>query len=114
MEEEKKPQEESSQPNQSSGNAYAILSYLWILCLIPLLMKKDDEFVLFHAKQGLMLFIVEVAIGIIGIIPFLGWLIVMLGTLACGILSIMGIIQVLMGNMWKMPVIGDWAEKITV
>jgi len=102
---------EKAPPNE---NVYAVLAYLWILCLVPLLLKKDDEFILFHAKQGLMLFILEVAIGIIAVIPFLGWLIGIVGTLLCGVLSIMGIIQVLMGNEWKIPVIGDWAEKITV
>ncbi len=98
----------------SEGNVYAVLSYLWILCLIPLLLKKEDEFVRFHAKQGLMLFIVEVGIGIIGIIPILGGIVVTLGILVCGFLSLIGIVQVLMGNKWKMPVIGEWAEKITV
>ena len=60
MEEEKKV---TTGASGSSENVYAILSYLWILCLIPVLMKKEDEFVKFHAKQGLMLFIVEVAAG---------------------------------------------------
>ena len=98
----------------SGDNVYAILSYLWILCLIPILMKKEEDFVRFHARQGLMLFIVEVAIGIIGIIPLLGPVVSKVGIVACGILSIVGIVQVLMGNKWKMPVIGDWAEKIKV
>ena len=95
-------------------NAYAILAYLWILCLIPVLMKKGDEFVKFHTRQGLMLFIVEIAIGIIAIIPLLGPLVYMIGYVLCGILSVIGIVQVLKGNKWKMPVIGDWAEKINI
>lgn len=99
---------------KKEGNLYAILSYLWVLCLIPILLKKDDEFVIFHAKQGLMLFIVEAAFFIIGIIPLLGWLVAQLGIFICGILSLIGIVQVLMGNKWKMPVIGDWAKKITI
>jgi fumarate reductase subunit D len=111
MEEQKK----TPQGKAVSGeNAYAILAYLWILCLIPILMKKEDEFVKFHARQGLMLFIVEVGIAIIGIIPLLGPLVYMLGMLVCALLSLVGIVQVLMGNKWKMPVIGEWAEKINV
>ena len=106
--------EEEKKMSVSGDNVYAILSYLWILCLIPILMKKEEDFVRFHARQGLMLFIVEVAIGIIGIIPLLGHIVYLVGMLACGILSIVGIVQVLMGNKWKMPVIGDWAEKIKV
>ena len=99
---------------KKTENVYAILAYLWILCLIPVLMKKEDEFVRFHARQGLMLFIVEVGIGILGIIPFLGQIIYLLGVLVCGILSLVGIVQVLMGNKWEMPVIGEWARKIKI
>ena len=95
-------------------NVYAILSYLWILCLVPVLMKKDNEFVKFHAKQGLVLFIVEMAVAIIGIIPLLGTVIYILGMLICGMISLIGIIQVLMGNKWKIPVISEWAEKIEI
>ena len=35
------------------GKVFAILSYLSILCIIPLILKKDNEFVLAHGKQGL-------------------------------------------------------------
>ncbi|MBP7056311.1 MAG: hypothetical protein KBB52_05630 [Candidatus Omnitrophica bacterium] len=94
------------------GKAYALLSYLWILCLIPLLLKKDNKFALFHAKQGLVLFIAELVVGFVGVIPFLGWAVLFFGTLLFGILSLVGVVQVLMGNYWKMPVVGDAAEKI--
>jgi len=94
------------------GKAYAILSYLWILCLIPLILKKDNKFALFHAKQGLILFIGELVVGFIGIIPFIGWMILFIGTFIFGILSLAGIVQVLLGNFWRMPVVGEIAEKV--
>src|SRR3989339_630004 len=34
----------------------AALSYAWILCLVPLLGKRNSKFAQFHAKQGLVLF----------------------------------------------------------
>ena len=110
MDEEKKVQETS----KTDENIYAIFSYLSVLCLIPILMKKDDEFVKFHSRQGLMLFTVEIGFMIINIIPVLGQLLNLFGMLACGIISIIGIVQVLQGNKWKIPVIGDWAEKIKI
>ena len=110
MEEERK--EQQVEASGSSENVYAVLSYLWILCLVPILMKKEDEFVRFHARQGLMLFIIEIAVAIIGIVPLLGPLVYVLGIFICGVLSVIGIIQVLMGNKWSIPVIGEWAEKI--
>ena len=39
------------------GKIFAILSYLSILCIIPLVFKRDNHFVLSHGKQGLVLFI---------------------------------------------------------
>ncbi|NQT23292.1 MAG: hypothetical protein HQ579_07665 [Candidatus Omnitrophica bacterium] len=96
------------------GKIYAVIGYLWILCLVPLLLKKENKFALFHAKQGLILFICEIALAIVGIVPVLGWLISMLGWLACGILSLVGMVQALMGNYWKMPIVGDYAEKISL
>jgi len=94
------------------GKAYAILAYLWILCLIPLILKKDNRFAIFHAKQGVILFIGELVVGFVGIIPILGWLILFFGTILFGVLSLAGIVQALSGNFWKMPVVGDIAEKI--
>ncbi len=96
------------------GKMYSMISYVWLLCLIPLLAEKKDEDVRFHARQGLTLFIVEVGVSVLGIIPFLGGMIFKFGTFVCGLLSIAGIIQVLRGKKWKMPVIGDWAEQLTI
>jgi uncharacterized membrane protein len=86
------------------------------VCPIPELIDgmTEDEFIKFHAKQGLMLFIIEVAVGVIGIIPLFGGLVVTLGILICGLLSLAGIVQVLMGNKWNMPVIAEWAEKFKI
>ena len=96
------------------GRVFAVLGYLSILCLVPLLLKKDNKFALFHGKQGLVLFIFEIAGGIISLVPFLGWIIGILALIIFPILSVIGIIRSLMGQYWKMPVLGDLAEKITI
>ena len=45
-----------STPNKAKDieeNKYiAILSYVWILCLVPLLLKRDSEFVQFGSVSG--------------------------------------------------------------
>ena len=114
MQQDTEEKKADTSASDSGDMIYAVLAYIWILCLVPILLKKDDEFVKFHTRQGLMLFIVEVGFGIIAIIPILGIITYMLGMLICGLLSLIGIVQVLMGNKWKMPVIGDWAEKIKI
>lgn len=56
--------EASPYPQQQiiEGKIYALLSYLTILCIIPLVLKRDNPFVLMHGKQGLVLFIGEVGV----------------------------------------------------
>ena len=96
------------------GKIFAVIGYLGILCLIPLLFKKENKFALFHGKQGLVLFIGEVALGIISVIPFLGWFLGFFGVLIFGIVSLIGIIQALMGNYWRIPVVADLADKFNI
>jgi len=87
--------------------ALGAIAYLGILFIVPLLVKKDSEFCMFHAKQGLVLFIIDVVGAIIFWIPFVGWAIMAL----VSILALIALINALMGNKWKIPVIGDLAAK---
>ena len=96
------------------GKIFAVLAYLSVLCLVPLLLKKDNKFAFHHGKQGLVIFIGEVAIGILAWIPFLGWMLAPIGSLIFFVLSLIGIIQVLRGDYWKCPVVSDIAEKIKI
>jgi uncharacterized membrane protein len=96
----------------------AAISYLGILVLIPLLMKKESKFVKEHAKQGLVLFIAEIVLWIVDLIfafiPVLGLIIsilIWIVLVAIGILSIIGLIYALQGKFWKMPLVYDWAQS---
>ncbi len=71
------------------GKIFAILSYLSVLCIIPLVLKKDNPFVLKHGKQGLVLFLGEVAIFIIHIL--LGQWILRLGLFILFVVSLLAI-----------------------
>jgi uncharacterized membrane protein len=115
------PSSPAGGPQSSERTIFLVLSYLGILCLIPLLAKKDDPEVQWHAKNGLALFIAElvwVAIGIAFIfihVPILGcgWAIlrcvVWLGFLA---LSIIGIVKAVGGQRFRIPILTDMAEKM--
>lgn len=101
--------DESSGGGVSSENKLmAVLAYLGILVLVPLLTKKDSSFVQFHAKQGLVLFIAEI---IVWWIPFVGWF--FLGPVI-SIVALIGLIMAAMGRQWKIPVIWSIAEKINL
>ena len=97
----------------SNDKAFGALGYVGILFLIPLLAGKT-EFTRFHANQGLVLFIIGVALGIVSgilsVIPFIGWLGMIiggLGSLATLILMILGIVNAAQGEMKPLPVIGS-------
>lgn len=94
------------------GKVFAILSYLSILCIIPLVFKKDNAFVLKHSKQGLILFLGQVAVFILHII--LGQWILRLGMFILGVLSFIGLIAVLRGREVELPLVSSLADSITL
>jgi uncharacterized membrane protein len=96
------------------GKIFALISYLGILSVVTLLLKRENKFALFHAKQGLVIFICEMGALLVNVIPVLGQLVWVLAVLIFGVLSLVGIVQSLMGNYWKAPIIGDIAEKISI
>ncbi len=92
----------------------AVLAY--ILFFIPLLTDaKDDPYVKFHVKQGIVLFISWVAIGIFRMIPVLGWSFIT-SMLYAGVLVLMliGVINALQGSKKELPIIGQYALKIKI
>ena len=91
-----------------------ILSYIGILCLIPLLAKKDSKFAQYHAKQGLVLLICEVVTYIVYVIPVIGWIVGFLASIFWLVLAIIGIVNVVKGETKELPVIGKLGAKINL
>ena len=85
----------------------AAIGYLGILCLIPLLAKKDSPFAQFHAKQALVLFIVEVVGWVIFWIPVIGWILMIF----VYVVALVGLVQALSGKYWKIPLVSTIASK---
>ncbi len=104
----------ATQKTKTSGNNsdveknknMAVLSYVWILCLVPLLGKKDSEFVQFHAKQGLILFIAS----LFAFVPFFGQLLIFVII----IISVIGIIKTYNGEKWEIPFVYELSKKINL
>jgi uncharacterized membrane protein len=96
----------------------AVLAYLGILVLVPILAAKDSPFARYHSNQGLLLAITSIACGIVlmivglvaAFIPFAGLCIgctadiVVVGGIIT--LVIMGILNAVNGRMRPLPVIG--------
>ena len=93
------------------GKIYAVIGYLSVLCVVPLVIKKDNPFVLSHGKQGLVLFVAQVALFIIHIVlPVL----LNVGLFLLGVFSLWGIIEALRGHYVRLPFVADLADKISL
>ena len=103
----------SSSGEQKKNTGMAMIAY--ILFFVPLLTDaKNDPFVKYHVKQGLVLFIFAVASSIITmILPIIGWMLSPILNLIVIVLLIMGIMNASGGKEKELPVIGKFAENFT-
>ncbi len=102
-------------------NISAFLSYLFspISALIIFLMEKQNRFVRFHAMQSLLsaaaVIVIEVVLSVLNHIPFIDLLsIFLLGPLvglAVFVIWIVLMVNAFQGKYFKLPIIGDYAEK---
>ncbi len=85
---------------ESNSQVFAIIAYItWIGLLVAALARdKNDEFVRFHVNQSLVIWL----FGLIGIIPFLGWL----WAIFIFICWLMGLIGACKREMKPVPLIG--------
>ena len=115
-------------------NIAALLSYVlgWVSGLVFFLMEKDSKLVRFHAMQSILFCVVVAVLGIaLWVVTFLillvgamlpdimGSLLALLGTLIWLVFSvamliawILCLVRAYQGQFFKLPVIGNMAEKI--
>jgi uncharacterized membrane protein len=107
--EEKRDQEgEVNLKDAEQNMAIGILAY--ILFFIPQLAARNSKFAMYHANQGLLLFLTALLLNVVGsIIPIIGWfLIIPLGNLFVIILAIIGIINAANKQTKPLPLIGKY------
>ncbi len=108
-------------------NVAGALSYvLGLVTGILFLVIEQNRFVRFHAYQAIFLSVAWIALwiglsiltGIVGMIPGLGLLVALLGLLVSLGLSLGGLVlwivliaRAYQGHSWKLPYIGDMAER---
>lgn len=85
-------------PAASDKNMFAAFSYVWIISLVILLMKRQDEYIAFHAKQGLVLTIISI---LTWWIPVLGWLISLLTFVG----MVVGFLMAWQGKRFQIPLV---------
>lgn len=99
-----------------------VLSYMWLLALIPLLTEKDDKEVQWHAKHGIVLMIADwivlaaawfvvLAAHFVPFLGCLGWALYMVIWLGIAIVHIICMIKGTQGERFLIPGISQYADK---
>jgi len=100
--------------NGLQANVAALLSYLVgpITGIIFYVIEKDNKFVRFHAMQSIItfgfLFVLNV---ILTVIPGIGWMLMPIVGIIALILWIVLMLKAYQGENFKLPIVGDIAEK---
>lgn len=109
----------SKQTEQANDNNMAIIAYITIVGLIIAYISNKDKnnaFTSFQIRQSLGLATVGLVLAIISLIPFLGWLIYIIGMFALLYLWIMGLINAINNKHVPVPFLGeklnDWFKNV--
>ena len=101
----------------SSGleeNVAGLLCYVlgWVSGLVLFLLETENKFVRFHAVQSIIVFGFLNIVGIIfGWMSWFGWVISSFVGLLAFVFWIVLMVKAYQGTMYKLPVVGDLAEK---
>jgi uncharacterized membrane protein len=91
---------------------FAVLAYLGILFLVPLLAAKESRFARYHTNQGVVLFLAAIicsfAGGILSLVPFVGCLVMPAVMIAILVFVVLGIINAAKGQCKPLPLIGQF------
>jgi uncharacterized membrane protein len=106
-------------PNQNRM-LFGILAYIGVLIIVSYVFAKEDSFVLYHIRQGAVLFVIEVAVMLLSyMLPFNMLFfplapLFMIVNLGCLVLSIIGVLNVVKQKEQELPLVGHLAKHIPV
>lgn len=96
------------------GAPFAALAYVFFLWILTFILKKENRFAHFHAKQGIVVFIAEIVCGVLALLPLVGKAFYVVGLLLFLVVSLYGIYYSLTGKMVRLPIISNIADKFIV
>ncbi len=101
----------SGQHHPEKNTLMAILAYIGPLIVVSYLLAKEDAFVKFHIKQGLVLVIGEVAAWMIAMTIWVLFPLLQLVNLVILVLAIIGIVRAAKGETRELPLVGHFAHS---
>lgn len=111
-EEKKEVKEKKAAPaideKAKEGRVLAALSYIWVIGIIVLLFtKRDNDYVVFHAKQATAL---GLGMSIVMLIPLIGWIVAAI----LAVVAVVGLVMAALGKRWEIPVVKEITSKMTI
>ena len=96
------------------GKTTAIIAYITVIGLIIAIILNNDKknaFAAFHIRQALGVGLASLVIGVLNVIPYIGWLAFAVGSILLFVMWIVGLINALNGKMKPVPVLGKQFEE---
>lgn len=95
---------------------FAFIGAFFVLVgfLIVFLIRKDDKYSMYYAKQGLVLFIAAIIFSVLSQIPLIGWIFSSILLIIWIILWIITFINSISGEIKPTFVVGELADKIKI
>lgn len=101
--------------NSENNTVMAVLSYIGPLVIVSYILGRENPFVKFHVKQGLVLFGIEIVIWFL--FSMMLWQSIMLLqmiNLAMLVLVVIGIVNAVQGKEKPLPIVGQFAKMIKI
>ena len=108
-----------SGPASQNRGLMLVLSYLWVLALIPYLVEQEDPEVKWHARHGLVLLVAEIVLGVVlfilSLVPGVGcifsilWMLITLGLI---VLHVILLVKALNGERYRIPYVTQYVDQI--
>ncbi|AFL81562.1 putative membrane protein [Aequorivita sublithincola DSM 14238] len=92
------------------GKTIGIIAYITIVGLIIAFVmnnEKKNSFAAYHIRQSLGLGITGLALSIINVIPILGWIVSILGSIFLIVLWVIGLMGAINGGEKPVPILGE-------
>jgi len=119
METQETTLDKSTESKSAEGKNIAIIAYITIIGLIIAFVmnnEKKEPFASYHIRQSLGLGLTSLALGAIGIIPILGWIINLFGIFVILYMWIIGLMNAINGKEKPIPFLGikyaEWFKNI--
>ncbi|MBD3245865.1 MAG: hypothetical protein GF333_02520 [Candidatus Omnitrophica bacterium] len=114
MDEELQGQPLLDEQEIKEGAPFAAISYVPFLWILTFLMKRQNQFALFHARQGIVISVGVFACFFLPLIPAIGFFLYRVGLLVFLVTILYGIYGALSGKMIRIPKVSDLADKLVI